>query len=198
MNWFKKIYLKITGKSEDQDYRLVPLEEVEGVKFFRFDNELQTPYCRTARVMIAFTDKENIGLHRNDLTKALDLIMEANRKGDRDSIATVINTLKAYMTQEVSDSILFNLAEPLILLEGESIDKIDAKATMRKKELCESSEVIKGFFLKMGFVFLYSLLNSSIGHLEVADYFNNKEQRRIERIFSQLIHKNYRQIFVRK
>jgi hypothetical protein len=111
------------------------------------------------------------------------MVQEYGTQGRIGDIMAAASILEAYSSQDYTSSLLFHMTAPVILLEGEDAEKNDVEFSKKKKDLFEHNADVKAFFLSMGFVYLKSFSNSSIGHINIEDFLQNRQLQRIEKMF---------------
>ena len=184
--WFKN---RKKAKQDKVDYNLQCCYDKGGVKLYKFHNPLKLPTVRRLMLFQAIKDAA-LGVCKEDLIKLCDLSDEYFKKGQTAQQNQCIGVLRFYLDQHANSRSLFNTANCLILMEGESIDEMTPEIIQKKQELFDSNPDVKAFFLRMGYAYLMSMSNKSSLHLDIVDYLSSTALVKSEAIFSRLITRN--------
>lgn len=182
----KRIKNLLKRKEDKKKYGLTECYDHKGVKCYNFVNPLELPYFRYLKVMAAI-NQSALKAQVSDVIAYTELIDDFARNKDHESILKYSQYLRAFVDLEYTNTLLFNIAEPLILLEGENPDDESNEWSRNKKRMFDDYDHFKAFFLRMGFSYLLSFQNQSIGHTRIEDYLKKDAVKKTEEVFLKLI-----------
>jgi hypothetical protein len=127
-------------------------------------------------------------LLKSDINIALDMILEANENRKSNDVAALANYMKSNLNEYTSTRVLWEIANCFILLDGENDKELSDKYSLKKKELCENSQAIEFFFLKVSIDILkaMSILSKDT---KIEDYLKTDIGRKNEKVFLSQINK---------
>lgn len=174
-----------TGDTGEGKLYQTTKHEVDGTTLISFDHALGLPMRRK----IAFfqtTHEASLRIAGPDLEAYISLVDDLCDKGDFSKIKFTNGILRQYRDLYSSHRTMFPVGNCLILLEGEPTDQVTPIYTHRKKELFESSEEIRDFFLLHAIESVLKLSKPNDA-TSILDYLKGTEVKATERIFSNLI-----------
>ena len=184
--WFKQ---RKKAKQDKIDYNLQCCYDKGGVKLYKFHNPLKLPTVRRLMLFQAIKDAA-LGVNKEDIEKFFEITDDYINKAQYAQVIQAIGILKFYMQQHANTQSLFNTANCLILMEGESMDEMTPEIIERKKALFDQNADVRAFFLAMAYAYLMSLSNKSSLHLDIVDYLSNTATQKSEALFLNLITRN--------
>jgi hypothetical protein len=116
------------------------------------------------------------------------MILEANENRKSNDVAALANYMKSNLNEYTSTRVLWEIANCFILLDGENDKELSDKYSLKKKELCENSQAIEFFFLKVSIDILkaMSILSKDT---KIEDYLKTDIGRKNEKVFLSQINK---------
>ena len=186
MSKLKRIWNVITEKT-DKTESIYEEHWIAGHRFRVIKDFSSTAYKRFISFQYA-TKNVDYGLLKSDINIALDMILEANENRKSNDVAALANYMKSNLNEYTSTRVLWEIANCFILLDGENDKELSDKYSLKKKELCENSEAIEFFFLKVSIDILkaMSILSKDT---KIEDYLKTDIGRKNEKVFLSQINK---------
>jgi hypothetical protein len=185
----KTIKQLLKRKQDVKRYGVTECYNHKGIRFFNFVNPLELPYFRYLKVMNGI-NQSALKAQVSDVIAYTDMIDDFARNRDFESILKYSHYLRAFVDLEYTHTLLFNIAEPLIMMDGEDPQDESNKWAKMKKDLFDEYPRVKSFFLRMGYAYLMTFQNRSIGHLKIEDCLKKTEVRKTGEVFLKLMRHN--------
>ena len=160
---------------------------IKGHRFRVIKNFGSTAFKRVVAFNYA-SKNVDYGLLKGDINIALDMILEANENRKSNDVAALATYMKANLSEYTPTRVLWEVANCFILIDGESEKELNDKFSLKKKELCENSEEIEFFFLKLSTDIL-NLTGNLSKDIEIGDYSREGINRTNEKAFLNRIKK---------
>lgn len=175
-NWFKKPLQKLEVKNTELCY------DHNGIRLYKYNNPLELPTIRRLAMFEALHDAA-LGITSDDLKKYIEIVEEHINKGQYAKVAQTLSVLKFYVELHTNSKNLFNIAAPILFLEGEKENEYTTEIIEKKRKLYETDKDFKAFFLRMGYLYLTSLSNVKKTHTRIEDYLSSREVVLVEALF---------------
>lgn len=190
MRKLKKLWYKLTKRTDKTDSTFQSYW-INGVHFRVIQDFGTTAYKRSIAFSYACKNLD-YGLVKQDLIHGLEMILEANEGKKSNDIASLSNYMLTNLQGFTPSSVLFEVANCFVLLDGEDEKELSPEYSLKKKQLCERSEEIEIFFLTCALNILKAM-NYLSKDIEIEDYSRVTPQRESEKLFLNAIpRKNYK------
>ena len=158
---------------------------VGGHWFYTYKNVMYLHNRRQFLFQMALKNNE-YGVSYEELAACTSLIKNALQTNDIGKAFTYINTLETYMSMPYNMNNLFKLCDSIILMDKEPELNDNEEWTLKKRQVFDNSDEVKGFF----FAHLQDML-TAIGKLSegilIVDYMRKAEVQRIDSLFLNMI-----------
>lgn len=173
LKWFKKGQSNSSNNMEQVD--------VNGHLFRVFKNPLQAPQKRILAYFAAMHENQ-LGVTHEHLLAFFKMSEQAFNQKNFSRVIKLQGILESYVNLYAQSENLLRLAMPIVLLEGEPVDDLQDEYITKKKELCESSEDVRAFFLSIAWSSV-SKSEQSKTLTELLDYLKDQKVKEVESIF---------------
>lgn len=145
----------------------------------------------TMRRMAYYDAMYNVSLRirGDDLDIAVDMMREKLNAGDFTGASWLLETMAAYRSLYTQRAVLFEVGNPIILLDDEPDDDMLAKYVRDKRELVETNDDVASFFLVTA-VDSIMKTNSQSNNTNIEDYLRDATIQAIETRFLKSIGRN--------
>jgi hypothetical protein len=159
--------------------------KINGHWFYTYKNVQLINNARMKRFQLAIKDLEN-GVSKADIKACIRLAMNAIEAGKPIEAATYLQTLNTYTDLLYSDTLMFNIAEPIILMENEAEEPEGEYWTLKKKDAYQNSESVQGFFLSIAEKTSRDT-RRLLSDISIEAYLRQEQVKKIESLFLNLI-----------
>ncbi len=182
----KKLWYKLTKRTDKTDSTFQSYW-ISGTHFRVISDFGTTAYKRSIAFSYACKNLD-YGLVKQDLIHGLEMILEANQDKKSNDVAALSNYMLTNLQNFTPSSVLFEVSNCFVLLDGEDEKELNPELSLKKKQLCEQSEEIEVFFLTCALNILKAMnyLSKDIG---IEDYSRVTPQRKSEKLFLNEIHR---------
>lgn len=161
---------------------------IKGEKLYTFKNIAEMPLKRQKSLLMALKSYEyKISCENMDSYEVL--MEEAINEGNMAKVGMYHQLLKAYRSIEANEDTLFEIANICTLVHGESVNSTDEKSTDIKRNLFDTNDEARFFFILFAMLQARTLEDSlSQGIItskvnQMMAYLNQKEVKNNQQIF---------------
>lgn len=134
---------KVNGQEATFD-----IYEVSGHRFRIFKEEFSPKWKRAAMLQLSLLNNER-GIRLVDLKKLVQIIKESANAADLYNVVKATSLLEDFVELDITSALTFDIANAVILCEGEDIVEPSPEDTAFKKDLFETDENVRAFFLSL-------------------------------------------------
>lgn len=189
MKLIKHFWYRLTKQTDKTD-STYQTYWIDGVRFRVIKDFGLTAYKRS--IAFSYSCKNiDYGLIKQDIIEGLNMILKANEERKSNDVASLSNYMLTNLQGFTPASVLFEVANCFILIDGENEKELNPEFTIKKKQLFDHSREIELFFLSIAINTLKAM-SYLPEDSKIEDYSQNRISKGSEKLFLNEIHKkNY-------
>jgi hypothetical protein len=159
--------------------------EHAGHTFYTFPR-IEVAAAQRYLAYIRLVREHELGVSRSDLRAFIEMMKQAANKGDIARQGALLHSLEAYTELYTDNKRVFEVANCFLLVDDEPVDKFSDKHSLLKKQLFDTSEAVRFFFIKTAVSYIEKVVDSP-QDFNAEDYLKSDEVKLTEKAFSRLM-----------